>query len=202
MEARTRDLERGLARAEKKTAAAMANVKKSVRGSGTAFDNLTSKVKLLGSTFLTTKVIAYADSFKSLQNALRQVVDSEEDVIRLTDELFRSAQRSRAAIGDTAATFKTLTIATSDLNLSQAELVRLTETIQKAAPGASGAVIQLGQALGAGALRGEELNSVLEGAPLIARAVAEEMGVTIGQLKALRRRERSPPTALSPLSTS
>ncbi len=185
MEARTRELEKGLARAEKKTAAAMKNVRKSVKGSGAAFDQLSAKVKLLGTTFLTTKVLAYADSFKSLQNALRQVAGSEEEVIALTDELYKVAQRSRGAIGDTADTFKTLVIATDGLNLSQAELIRLTETIQKAAPGASGAVKQLGQALGAGALRGDELNSVLEGAPLIARAVAKEFGVTIGQLREL-----------------
>nr|BDD45718.1 hypothetical protein 22 [bacterium] len=50
---------------------------------------------------------------------------------------------------------------------------------------ASGAMLQLSQALGAGALRGEEFNSVAEQIPAITRAIADQMGVPIGQLKAL-----------------
>ncbi len=48
---------------------------------------------------------------------------------------------------------------------------------------AAGAFTQLTQALGAGALRGDELRSVLEQTPAIASAIARELGVTIGQLK-------------------
>ena len=49
----------------------------------------------------------------------------------------------------------------------------------------SGAFLQLTQALGSGVLRGQELNSILEQAPLIAQAIALEMGVTVGALKKL-----------------
>ena len=43
--------------------------------------------------------------------------------------------------------------------------------------------LQLSQALGSGVLRGQELNSILEQAPLIAQAIATEMGSTVGALK-------------------
>ena len=49
----------------------------------------------------------------------------------------------------------------------------------------AGAFLQLSQALGSGVLRGQELNSILEQAPLIAQAIATEMGVTVGALKKL-----------------
>mgnify|MGYP003631909888 CR=1 FL=1 len=47
----------------------------------------------------------------------------------------------------------------------------------------AGAFLQLSQALGSGVLRGQELNSILEQAPLIAQAIATEMGSTVGALK-------------------
>ena len=47
----------------------------------------------------------------------------------------------------------------------------------------AGAFLQLSQALGSGVLRGQELNSILEQAPLIAQAIATEMGTTVGALK-------------------
>ena len=45
------------------------------------------------------------------------------------------------------------------------------------------ALVQLGQALGSGTLRGDELNSILEQAPRLAKAIADGMGTTIGQLR-------------------
>ena len=47
----------------------------------------------------------------------------------------------------------------------------------------AGAYTQLIQAMGAGALRGEELNSVLEQAPMVSQAIAKELGTTVGKLK-------------------
>ena len=49
----------------------------------------------------------------------------------------------------------------------------------------SGALLQLSQALGSGALRGEEFNSVAEQAPAVLQAIATEIGKPIGQLKQL-----------------
>jgi tape measure domain-containing protein len=47
------------------------------------------------------------------------------------------------------------------------------------------AMVQLRQALSSGILQGEELRSIREQAPLVAQAIAQEMGVTIGKLKEL-----------------
>jgi tape measure domain-containing protein len=49
----------------------------------------------------------------------------------------------------------------------------------------SNALIQLKQGLASGVLQGEELRSIREQAPLVAQAIAREMGVSIGALKSL-----------------
>ena len=48
---------------------------------------------------------------------------------------------------------------------------------------AAGAFTQLTQALGSGVLRGQELNSILEQSPGIARAIASELNTSVGKLK-------------------
>ena len=48
---------------------------------------------------------------------------------------------------------------------------------------ASGAFLQLSQALGSGYLRGQEFNSVAEQAPMVLQAIAKETGLAVGQLK-------------------
>ena len=47
------------------------------------------------------------------------------------------------------------------------------------------ALVQLGQALGSGTLRGDELNSIMEQAPKLAETIAKGMGTTIGSLRKL-----------------
>lgn len=189
LEARIAQYERDLARARRTTDRSMGGIDRRIRSSSRSFDSLRRSVVSYGAAAAAAlsarEIIGYTDALKVLKNELRQVEESEADVTAVTEELFQVAQRSRGAIADTVDTYRTLRQSTAELNLSQSELVRITETIQKSAPGASGAVRQLGQALGSGALRGDELNSVLEGAPLIARAVAAEFGVTIGQLREL-----------------
>ncbi|HAK13358.1 MAG TPA: hypothetical protein DCM33_01595, partial [Acinetobacter radioresistens] len=72
------------------------------------------------------------------------------------------------------------------------ETARLTETVSKAvaisgasAASAEAALVQFNQALASGTLRGEELNSVMEQTPGLARAIAQGMGITIGQLRSV-----------------
>ena len=72
------------------------------------------------------------------------------------------------------------------------DTARLTETVSKAvaisgasAQAADAALVQFGQALASGTLRGEELNSVMEQTPALAKAIAQGMGITVGQLRSV-----------------
>ncbi|MBG2888300.1 tape measure protein, partial [Proteus mirabilis] len=76
------------------------------------------------------------------------------------------------------------------LGLSQQKVAELTETVSKAvaisgasATAAQAALTQFGQALASGQLRGEELNSVMEQTPALAKAIADGMGVSVGELR-------------------
>ncbi len=132
----------------------------------------------------------YADDFTSIENRLKQVTSSTAELNKVTAKLFEVSRRTRSGITDTATLFQRLSLASDDLGLSQTELIRITETINKsfAVSGATaaetaGAVRQLAQGLAAGALRGDEFNSVAEQAPEIMRAISKETGLTIGALR-------------------
>ncbi|EOZ2023927.1 tape measure protein, partial [Acinetobacter baumannii] len=78
------------------------------------------------------------------------------------------------------------------LNLTMDDTARLTETVSKAvaisgasAEAADAALVQFGQALASGTLRGEELNSVMEQTPALAKAIAKGMGITVGELRSV-----------------
>ncbi|MCJ9364766.1 tape measure protein, partial [Acinetobacter baumannii] len=78
------------------------------------------------------------------------------------------------------------------LNLTMDDTARLTETVSKAvaisgasAEAADAALVQFGQALASGTLRGEELNSVMEQTPALAKAIAQGMGITVGELRSV-----------------
>lgn len=139
-----------------------------------------------------SKYITLADSFSQLTAKLRLVTNSQEQLLFVQEQLFKSSQNTRTSISETASLYATLTRATERMNTTDAQRLKVTDTINKAlvvsgasAVSAQAALQQLGQGLGAGALRGEELNSVLEQAPRLAKAIADGMGVTIAELKGL-----------------
>lgn len=132
------------------------------------------------------------DTYKSIQGRLSLVTSGTEELRLVSDKLFAVAQRSRVEFEATADLYGSLARSTKSLGTTQGELLAVTETINKAlivsgasAATAQGALTQLGQGFASGALRGDELNSVLEGTPRLAKAIADGMGVTVGQLRAL-----------------
>ncbi|MCB5176788.1 tape measure protein [Microvirga lenta] len=107
-------------------------------------------------------------------------------------ELVEMATRSRSELAGTVDLYSTLQRATQELGVSQQQVSRVVETVTKSfqlnggsAAGAAGAIMQLGQAFDSGVLRGEEFNSVLEQAPSLARLIAQEFGVGMGDLRKL-----------------
>ena len=100
------------------------------------------------------------------------------------------ANKTGQSTESTVKLYARLARSTEELSLSQSELFTITEAINQSfivsgatATEAASATLQLSQGLAAGALRGEELNSVMENSPRLARALAEGMGVGIGQLR-------------------
>lgn len=162
-------------------------------GTGSA-ENLLSKVKgialTLGSLAGLKKLIELSDTQASTTARLSLIVDDGGSVEELEAKVMASAQNSRAAYFDTAAAVASMGANAKSAFSGNDELIAFLEQINKqfviggaSAEGQSAAMLQLTQAMGAGALRGEELNSILENAPGIARAIERYMGVAEGSIK-------------------
>jgi tape measure domain-containing protein len=138
------------------------------------------------------ELISYADAWTLLQGRLRLVTGSAAELSDITDQLTFVANESGVALEATADLYTRLARATEETGLSQRELIATTEALTRAtvisgasAQEAENALRQLAQGMASGTLRGEELNSVMEQMPIVAQAIAREMGVTIGELREL-----------------
>ena len=132
------------------------------------------------------------DAFTNVQNRLKLVTQGTTELADVTEELFNIATRTRSAFDATAELFARLALSSKELGRTQQELLRFTESLNRAvilsgasAKEARNGIIQLSQGLATGALRGDELRSVLEQLPLVAEVISKELGVTRGELRSL-----------------
>lgn len=181
------------------TSAGAKAVRKDIEGLGDGADkagkslgSLTGVIKGLIAGAAVREVIRLADSYTTMTNRIRTVTRSTAELNAVQAETFRIAQGTRASLGSVTETYARLALATGSLGLSQRETLQLTESLNQAvAIGGSGAqeaenaLRQLAQGLGAGALRGDEFNSVLENTPVIARVIAQELKVDVGALRSM-----------------
>ncbi len=134
--------------------------------------------------------INYADSWTELQNRLKLVTESSVELNKATQAVYDIAQRTYQSLDATAQVYQRFADNADRLGLSQQKVAELTETVSKAvaisgasATAAQAALTQFGQALASGQLRGEELNSVMEQTPALAKAIADGMGASVGELR-------------------
>lgn len=143
--------------------------------------------------FLSTRqIIQAADAWTGLTNRLKIVTDSSEELAAAQSAVFAIAQESRQPLQTVAEVYQRLATNQDALGLSGERVAGVVDTISKAiaisgtsAAAAQGALTQLGQGFASGTLRGQELNSVLEQAPALAKAIADGLGVAVGDLRKL-----------------
>lgn len=166
----------------------------SIRGGNDALDGMVGKAKNLAATIGASvglkKLIELSDQMTSTTARLNFIVDDGGSVEALEAKIMASAQRSRAAYLDTASAIASMGANAGAAFSSNDELIAFMEQVNKqfviggaSAQGQAAAMLQLTQAMAAGALRGEELNSILENAPGIARAIEQYMGIAEGSIK-------------------
>lgn len=166
----------------------------SIRGGNDALDDMVGKAKNLAATIGASvglkKLIELSDQMTSTTARLNFIVDDGGSVEALEAKIMASAQRSRAAYLDTASAIASMGANAGAAFTSNDELIAFMEQVNKqfviggaSAQGQAAAMLQLTQAMAAGALRGEELNSILENAPGIARAIEQYMGIAEGSIK-------------------
>lgn len=137
-------------------------------------------------------LIELADTYNNLQNRLRTVTDGSAELARVTERLFVISQATRSSFEATAELYARVGLAVRELGVTQQQTLEFTESLNQAvilsganAQEAGAGLIQLSQGLASGALRGDELRSVLEQLPVVADVIAEGLGVTRGELREL-----------------
>lgn len=144
-------------------------------------DSLTSSIKAF---------IQYADANTELTNQLKLSTNGNAQLALATQTVFDISLRTNQAVSATSLVYQKFAQNAEKLKLSQADVAALTETVTKsvAMSGSSAAqaeagLVQFGQALATGTLKGQDLNSVIQQIPGLADSIAKGLGVTTGELK-------------------
>ena len=165
---------------------------KSAGNAEKSFSSLTRVATALSAAISVQQVAEYGNAWVTVSNKLANSVRANEQLADVTQRVFDISQNTRSSIEATATLYGRLERSTRSAGTSTGDLIKLTATINKglAVSGAtteeaSSTMTQLSQALASGVLRGEEFNSISENGSRLAVALADSLGVTIGQLRAM-----------------
>jgi len=135
-----------------------------------------------------------ANRYNEFTNSLRVAGLAGESLTLVQDRLTKSALANGSSLTALGQLYSRVTSASTELGVSQAEVLDVTDAVSAAvrvqggdAAAASGAMLQLAQALGAGTVRAEEFNSINEGLlPLLQAAAraSDKYGGSVAKLRA------------------
>ncbi|WP_260951397.1 tape measure protein [Campylobacter sp. RM16187] len=138
------------------------------------------------------KSVASVDALANATGRLKLVTKSNEELKALSAQILNVANSARVSFTETTDLYTRFANNLKNSAVSAKQMVEVTEAVSKSliisganAQSANAALIQLSQGLAANSLRGQELASVMEQTPRLAQAIADGMGVTIGQLRKL-----------------
>lgn len=163
---------------------------RNVKEIGGGYSELAGYIRAALATVGIAATAGLADEWSGVEARIGLATDSIEDQQRALRNLYASAQDSGQDYLATGDLFTSVSRNRKELGLQLDQSLQLTDTIGKlltigggSSSSQQAALTQLGQALGSGVLRGDELNSILEQAPRLAQAVADSFGVSVGQLR-------------------
>ncbi len=161
-------------------------------GVTSSFTMMKSALMPLMSAFAVLESIRMADQFALLQARVQNATSSTEEFNMAFTTLKNIASETGSALETSVSVFQRLSLVKQDLKASTEQMLSFTDSVQKLGvlSGAGTAslnagLMQLGQGLGAGILRAEEFNSLVENTPMIVTAIADAMGITGAKLRTL-----------------
>lgn len=174
----------------------LGKVTQSTNASATSMNAASTAAQALASRIAAIVTVGAAvskmDAFAGFENRLKLVTTSQMELNQAMNDTFRIAQNSRQEWDSVVQVYQRFSDNAKTLGIDMKKTAQLTETVSKAvaisgasAASAEAALTQFGQALASGVLRGEELNSVMEQTPGLSKAIAQGMGITVGQLRAV-----------------
>lgn len=153
---------------------------------------LGSAILSVGVGALTQRIIGQAAEFQQTQVRLEALSKEYGEFDRIQQLVAQNAKTFNQSLGESASNFSDAYARLRPLGVSLEQIQTVYEGFNAtalasgtSAAAASGAFLQLSQALGSGRLQGDEFRSIAEQVPGILRLVAKEMNVTVGELKEL-----------------
>ncbi|UYC12291.1 tape measure protein [Xanthomonas sp. CFBP 8445] len=135
-------------------------------------------------------LVALSDEYANISGRLKLATSGQQAFATAQAQVFAISQRTSSTLESTATLYARLAQSTAEYGVSQQRQLSLTETINRSftisgasAVAASNTITQFSQALAGGVLRAEEFNSVVENSPRLAKALADGLGVGMGQLR-------------------
>jgi tape measure domain-containing protein len=147
---------------------------------------------LAGTVVSTKEILDNVNAYQSLENRLRTVTSSEEERIKVQQRLTDISNKTYVSLDASVILYQRLKVSADRFGFSGEQVYQVITNLNKAfalsgatAEETRGAIIQLSQAVGGNfKTSAQELNTVLEQAPGVAKVLAEQLGTTTDQLKA------------------
>lgn len=163
---------------------------RAVNNTERSMSSLSGVAVALAAALSAKQISEYADAWATVNNKLANSLRPNEQLADVTERVFNITQQTRGSLDATASLYARLERATRQYGTSADDLSKLTTIINQGfvvsgatAQEAENAIIQLSQGLASGALRGEEFNSVNEQGNRLIVALADSMGVSIGEMR-------------------
>lgn len=159
---------------------------------GAAFAGAAMGIEAAGRALkdMAVSAVKTTDQLTQLRARIDLINDGSQSTAEIMDKVFSAANRSRGSFLDMADSVAKLNLLAKDAFTSNDEAIYFVEQLNKqfkiAGAGVqetTSAMYQLTQAMAAGKLQGDEFRSIMENAPMLAQSIAQEMGLSVGQLK-------------------
>lgn len=186
------------AAAQSQAALAALRLQQAQNAAQTSTQTLSDEVLALGVRLVTlwaafgglTAIGEAADEYTLLENKLRSVGVAQDNLTDVMSRLTDASVASRTSLEATATTFQRLSVATSDLGLSQAQVLSITKTLNEStamsgatASQASRGLYQLAEGMEANSLQGQHLKALITDLPMLARQIATALGTSVDGLR-------------------
>lgn len=133
-----------------------------------------------------------SDQMAQIRSRINLINDGSQTTVEIMDKIYAASQRSRGGYLEMADSVSKLNMLAKDAFSSNDEAIFFVEQLNKqfkisgaSVEEATSAMYQLTQAMASGKLQGDEFRSIMENAPMLAQSIAQEMGMSVGQLKEL-----------------
>ena len=188
-----------------KTTNALGKLDKNARNAGNAMKNaggaasgLKTSMSMLAGAISVSLIIEWgkrflevADNMTQLQARIARLSTDAKTANETFSTLANIASTTGASLSDTTKLWETLTSSLKEAGATNAQVINLTDTLQKigriggsSTEEMANALRQFGQSIASGTIRAEEFNSILEQMPELARQIAAGLGISMGELRA------------------